>query len=179
MPPDVVLVCEQQRFDADRAILATRSSFFGAMFSSHNFREAEQKEVELPGLSARALLAALRFIYTDEGPEMRTREETEELLVASSKLGIAGLLRLCSDHIRDNWLTVSTAVSLLALADEHGAVSLRSEVLAVLGANFDQIKLTPQWDELLRSGMNPALIQDTMQAVADASIFAGRASIKL
>jgi len=56
---------------------------------------------------------------------------------------------------------------------------LRSEALAVLGANFDQVKTTPEFEELLRSGMNPALIQDTLQAVADASIYAGRASIKL
>lgn len=179
VPADLVLVCEQQRFETDRAILAARSSFFCAMLSNRQFREAGQKEVELPDLSARALAAAMRFVYTDEGPDMRTREEAEELLTAASKLGIAGLLRLCSDCLRDNWLTVGSSVSLLRLADEHGAISLRSEALAVLGANFDQIKATPEWDELLRSGMNPTLIQDTVQAVADASIFAGRASIKL
>mmetsp|Transcript_60892 Transcript_60892/g.170263 ORF Transcript_60892/g.170263 Transcript_60892/m.170263 type:complete len:461 (+) Transcript_60892:147-1529(+) len=173
---DIVLICEQQRFEADRVILAARSSFFRAMLK---FREAEQKEVELPDLSARALSAALRFVYTDEGPEMRTQEEAEDLLTAASKLGMQGLLQLCSDYLRDNWLTVHSAVGLLRIADEHGAFSLRAEALAVLGANYDQVKSTPEWDDLLRSGMNPALISDTMQAVADASIFAGRASIKL
>ena len=103
----------------------------------------------------------------------------EELLAAASKLGIAGLLRICSDSLRDNWLTVGSAVSLLRLADMHCASSLRSEALAVLGANFDQVKAGPEWEDLLRTGMNPSLIQDTVQAVADASIFAGRASIKL
>merc|ERR1712151_1136014 len=97
--------------------------------------------VELKGVSVRALIAAPRFMYTDEGPEMRTRDEAEELLTASSKLGVAGLLRLCSDHLRDNWLTVSTVVSLLRLADEHGATSLRAEALAVLGGNWDQVKV--------------------------------------
>jgi hypothetical protein len=130
-------------------------------------------------ISAKVLAATLRFIYTDEGPEMRTREDAEELLAAASKLGISGMLRLCSDYLRDNWLTVETCCSLLALADTHGATSLRAESLAVLGASFDQVKTTPEWDELLRTGMNPALIQDAMQAVSDASIFAGRASIKL
>merc|ERR1711908_13266 len=57
--------------------------------------------------------------------------------------------------------------------------SLRAEALAVLGANFATVKTLPEWDDLLRNGMNPALIQDAMQAVADASIFAGRASVKL
>jgi len=176
---DLVLVCEQQRFEVDRAILAARSAFFGAMLSNSQFREAGQKEVELKDLSARALGAVMRFVYTDEGPEMRAREEAEELLAAASKLGIPGMQRLCSDYLRDNWLTVGSAVGLLRLADEHGASPLRSEALAVLGANFDQIKSTSEYQELLRSGMNPSLIQDTVQAVADASIFAGRASIKL
>jgi len=179
IPPDLVLVCEQQRFEVDRAILAARSAFFGAMLSHQQFREAGQKEVELKDLSARALGAVMRFVYTDEGPEIRSREEAEELLAAASKLGIIGMQRLCSDYLRDNWLVVGSAVSLLRLADEHGASSLRSEALAVLGANFDQIKSTSEYQELLQSGMNPSLIQDTVQAVADASIFAGRASIKL
>lgn len=176
---DIVLVCEQQRFEADRCILAARSQFFGAMLSNRQYRESGQREVELPDLSARALSACLRFVYTDEGPDMRSREDAEELLAAASKLGITGLLRLCSDHLRDYWLTVGSAISLLRLADEHGATSLRSEALAVLGASFDQVKTTPEFQELLREGMNPALIQDTLQAVADASIYAGRASIKL
>jgi len=179
VPADLVLVCEQQRFEADRAVLAARSSFFRAMLSNRRFREACQREVELPDLPARALAAAMRFVYTDEGPELRTREEAEELLAAASKLGIAGLVRLCSDSLRDNWLTIGSSVALLRLADEHGASSLRSEALAVLGANFDQIKAMAEWEDLLRTGMNPTLIQDTVQAVADASIFAGRASIKL
>jgi hypothetical protein len=50
--------------------------------------------------------------------------------------------------------------SLLALADTHGAKSLRAEALAVVGANFATVKILPEWDDLLRTGMNPALIQD-------------------
>lgn len=176
---DLVLVCEQQRFEVDRAILAARSSFFGAMLGDRRFREAGQREVELPDVPARALAATLRFVYTDEGPELRSRDEAEELLAAASKLGIAGLQRICSNLLRDRWLTITTAVNLLRVADEHGARSLRAEALAVIGASFDQVKATPEWEDLLRSGMNPTLIQDTLQAVADASIFAGRASIKL
>jgi len=191
-PADLVLVCggggggggsgEEpggQRFEADRAILAARSSFFGAMLGERRYRESAQREVELRDVSARALTAALRFIYTDEGPELRTREEAEELLAAASKLGIEGLLRRCGSSLTDRWLTVDTAVGLLRMADEHGAKSLRAEALAVIGANFDQIKATAEWDELLRTSMNPSLIQDLLQAVQDASIFAGRASIKL
>lgn len=177
-PADVVLVCEEQRFDADRVILTARSEFFGAMLGTRQFAEAEQEEVKLPDVPARALAAALRFMYTDEGPDRPSREETEELLVVASKLGIPGLLRLCSDRLRDDCLNVGSAVGLLRLADTHGAARLRAEALTVIGLNFDQVKTTPEWEDLLRSGMNPTLIQDTLQAVADAAVVAGRASIK-
>merc|ERR1740123_1525254 len=184
VPADLVLLCEQQRFEADRAILAARSAYFGNAFSNRQLHGAGQsggqprEEIELPGLSARALAAALRFVYTDEGSTPQSREEAEELLVAASTLRIAGMRQMCSDHLRDVWLTRDSAVGLLRLADEHGAMSLRTEALAVIGANFDQVKTTPEWEDLLHH-INPALIQDTMQAVADASVFAGRASIKL
>lgn len=179
VPSDVTILCEQQRFEADRAILGARSRFFGAMFAERRFRESDQQEIELGCVPARALAAALRFVYTDVGPEIAVREEAEELLAAASRLGIGGLLRLCSDSLRDRWLTVDSAVGLLRLADEHCAGSLRAEALAVIGAHFDGIKVRSEWIELLQTGMNPTLIQDTLQAVADASIVAGRASIKL
>jgi hypothetical protein len=178
VPADVVLICEDHQFEADRAILAARSSFFEALFSNQ-FAEANQREVTLPDVPSRALAAALRFMYTDEGPELRLREEAEELLLVSAKFGINWLMRLCSDSLRDSWLNIHSAVSLLKLADTHGATHLRADALAVIGASFDLIKVTAEWEELLQSGMNPSLIQDTMQAVADASVFAGRASIKL
>lgn len=192
VPADLILLCEGLRFEADRSILAVRSSFFGAMLSnrpatcpasssgaSGGFRETVQREVPLPDITAKSLAAVLRFVYTDEAPTLQTHEDAEELLTAASKLGIPGLTRLCSDYLRDNWLTVDRCCSLLALADMHEAKSLRAEALAVLGANFALVKTLPEWDDLLRNGMNPSLIQDAMQAVADASISVGRASVKL
>lgn len=179
-PADLVLLAEGQRFEADRAILAVRSAYFGAMLANREtFREADQREVSLSDIPARALAGALRFIYTDECPDLRTCDETEELLATASKLGIPGLLRLCSDLLRDRWLTTDNVISLIRLADAHGATSLRSEALAVVGANFDQVKVNPEWEEFIQTGMNPMLIQDMLQAVQHASIFAGRASIKL
>ncbi|CAE8626027.1 unnamed protein product [Polarella glacialis] len=177
--PDLVLLSEGQRFEADRAILASRSAFFGAMLANRQFKEAEQREVELPDMPARALQSALRFMYTDECPDLQNCDEAEELLALASKLGVPGLLCLCSDYLRDSWLTVDNVVGLLRLADQHGGKSLRTEALAVVGANFDQVKNMPEWEELIQNGMNPLLIQDMLQAVQDASIFAGRASIKL
>lgn len=178
-PGDVVLIAEGQRFEADRALLAARSAYFNAMLSGSQFREARQHEVELPDVSARSLNAVLRFIYTDESPDLRTCEEAEELLATAARLNIPGLLRLCSDCLRDAWLTLDNVVGLLRLGDQHCASSLRSEALAVVAANFDHVKALPEWEELIQSGMNPMLIQDMLGAVQAASIFAGRASIKL
>eukprot|EP00929_Paragymnodinium_shiwhaense_P041233 TRINITY_DN21424_c0_g1_i1.p1 TRINITY_DN21424_c0_g1~~TRINITY_DN21424_c0_g1_i1.p1 ORF type:complete len:216 (-),score=47.28 TRINITY_DN21424_c0_g1_i1:219-866(-) len=174
---DIVILCGGQKFEADRCILAARSPYFNAMLSK--YREADEKEVNLPDISPQALTSVLSWFYTDEAPLIQTREDAEDLLVAASRLGVSGLLKATSDYLRDNSLVVETALSLLRLADMHGASSLRSDALAVVGENFSSLKTTPEWDQMLRSNLNPSLIQDMMTAIADASVFQGRASIKL
>jgi len=164
-PADFVLVCEDVRFEVDKMVLAARSAYFSAMFANQQFREAAQQEVELKDFSAESLEAALRYMYTDKAPMHPTREAAEELLVAASKLEVPGLLRICSDLLRDNYLNHSTAVSLLRLADAHSATSLRTEALATIAANFKRVKRTQEWEELLKTGMNPMLMQDMLQAV--------------
>jgi len=173
-PSDIVLVADGQRFEADRVLLAARSSYFAGMLA---FREAGQREVLLP-VPSRALASVLRFAYTDDAPELRSYEEAVELLEAASQLSFAGLQRHCSDYLRDTWLTLENVLQLLRVADQHGATSLRAEALAVIAANFDAVKKTEPWEEFLQTGMNPMLIQDLLQAVQSASVAAGRASTR-
>ncbi|CAE7228886.1 Klhl22 [Symbiodinium sp. CCMP2592] len=173
-PSDIVLVADGQRFEADRVLLAARSSYFAGMLA---FREAGQREVLLP-VPSRALASVLRFAYTDDAPELRSYEEAVELLEAASQLSFAGLQRHCSDYLRDTWLTLENVLQLLRVADQHGATSLRAEALAVIAANFDAVKKTEPWEEFLQTGMNPMLIQDLLQAVQTASVAAGRASTR-
>ena len=82
---DVTLCAGGREFQAHKAILATRSPVFSAMFKS-NMEESRLGRVEIPDIHPDVFQEMLKFVYTGNTPQLHGM--AEELLAAADKVGV-------------------------------------------------------------------------------------------
>jgi speckle-type POZ protein len=130
---DVTFLVAGQSFAAHKAILAARSpvlmeEFFGKM-KEKNSRRVEVKDMEAP-----AFEAMLHFIYTDAAAELEdepletTIVMAQHLLAAADRYGLDRLKLICEDKL-SRGITVDTAATTLALAEQHNCSLLKAKCL--------------------------------------------------
>ncbi|KPP78119.1 hypothetical protein Z043_102409, partial [Scleropages formosus] len=93
---DVTLIAGQQKFHAHKAVLASCSDYFRAMFSLCMV-ESEAQEVTLQGVTSEGLKQSLDFAYT--GQIMLEPGVIQDVLSAGSHLQLLELLSLCSHYL--------------------------------------------------------------------------------
>ncbi|XP_078068767.1 kelch-like protein 32 isoform X5 [Mustelus asterias] len=93
---DVILVAEEQKFHAHKAVLAACSDYFRAMFSLCMV-ESVAEEVSLHGVTSLGLKQALDFAYT--GQILLEPGVVQDVLAAGSHLQLLELLKLCSHYL--------------------------------------------------------------------------------
>ncbi|XP_069744410.1 kelch-like protein 32 isoform X4 [Narcine bancroftii] len=93
---DVILVAEDQKFHAHKAVLAACSDYFRAMFSLCMV-ESIAEEVSLHGVTSLGLKQALDFAYT--GQILLEPGVVQDVLAAGSHLQLLELLKLCSHYL--------------------------------------------------------------------------------
>ncbi|KAL6030370.1 hypothetical protein STEG23_034375, partial [Scotinomys teguina] len=84
---DFCLVVAGQEFRAHKAILATRSPVFRAMFE-HDMEERKRNRVEIHDLEPQVIQAMLDFMYTGKAPDLDSMADA--LLAAADKYGKYG-----------------------------------------------------------------------------------------
>ena len=80
---DVCLCAGGREFKAHKAILATRSPVFGAMFE-HEMEESRKGRVEISDIDPDVFQELLRFIYTGTTPQLQGM--ADDLLAAADKV---------------------------------------------------------------------------------------------
>lgn len=129
---DIMLVAnplnssEEVTFYAHRAILACRSAYFRALFSSE-FRERGQAAIHVQGMTADQLRALLCFVYMDELPAEDV-DFAMEMVPLADCYSVLELKRLCERTLIGN-LNIDTAASVFALADRYSCTRLRRHSL--------------------------------------------------
>nr|XP_006819062.1 PREDICTED: kelch-like protein 26-like [Saccoglossus kowalevskii] len=118
---DVVLVAEDKKFYSHKAVLASCSDYFRAMFTG-GMKESttKQPEIQLHGVSAGGLATVLSFLYTTE--LNLSHSNFESVLTAASHFQMETALDFCVNYLQselgvENFLDLSNAATMYSLLD--------------------------------------------------------------
>ncbi|XP_059837359.1 kelch-like protein 32 isoform X3 [Hypanus sabinus] len=132
---DVILVAEDQKFHAHKAVLAACSDYFRAMFSLCMV-ESVAEEVNLHGVTSLGLKQALDFAYT--GQIVLEPCVVQDVLAAGSHLQLLELLKLCSHYLIQE-LTSFNYLDLYKLADLFNLTLLEEAVVNFLVKHLSEL----------------------------------------
>ncbi|XP_049946864.1 mucin-17-like isoform X2 [Schistocerca serialis cubense] len=143
----VTLVAGDARLAAHRAVLASRSPVFEAMFR-HDPLEASNGQVAVQDVEGPVLRQLLAYLYTLQAPRLPSM--SAQLLAAADKYGVSALKAECELQLAAQ-LSVGTAAATAALAVRHSSDSLKQAAIKFIRAHLVQVIFTPGWADALRS----------------------------
>jgi len=95
---DIVLIAEEKKFFAHKAMLAARCDVMNRMLNG-NFSESSKTEVDITDVpSADAFAAFLQFIYTAHAP-IEGNNDMVGIMLLADRFGISRLVTLCELYI--------------------------------------------------------------------------------
>jgi speckle-type POZ protein len=151
---DVTFLVSGETFAAHKLVIAARSPVFMAEFFGH-MREASAGRVVIKDMDPQAFKAMLQFIYTDTVPELDQELEAvaamaQQLLVAADRYGLDRLKVICEGKLAGG-ITVETAATTLALAQQHNCSHLKAkcvEFMVSTPAVLDSVVATEGYKHL-------------------------------
>uniref|UniRef100_A0A0E0RB69 BTB domain-containing protein n=1 Tax=Oryza rufipogon TaxID=4529 RepID=A0A0E0RB69_ORYRU len=124
-----------ETFPAHRCVLAARSPVFRAELLGP-MREHAATTIRVDDMDASVFAALLRFVYTDELPELdggSAAAMAQHLLVAADRYDMERLKKVCEDRMVRH-LDVGTAATSLALAEQHDCPELKKAILRFMAS---------------------------------------------
>uniref|UniRef100_A0A6J0T2L6 Kelch-like protein 6 n=1 Tax=Pogona vitticeps TaxID=103695 RepID=A0A6J0T2L6_9SAUR len=129
---NATLVAGGKRFPCNRALLASVSPYFQAMFSS-GFKESRDGEVLLKDMDPGILQNLLSYLYS--GELTLSPESAEEVFMATSRLQLKPALALVSRYLMER-ISLESCLRLYMLARDHNHRTLLRGTLDYLGIHF-------------------------------------------
>ncbi|EDV47547.1 kelch-like protein 1 isoform X2 [Drosophila erecta] len=142
---DVTLIVEEHRFKAHRVVLAASSDYFCAMFADCAMIESRKDEINLYGITARAMGSIIDYIYTST-LELNC-DNIEEILAAATHVQVREVIERCTIFLGGK-IEMDNCLAIAGMADIYGIIDLSERAHRYMCAHFEEFATTSDFKEM-------------------------------
>ncbi|XP_015280652.1 PREDICTED: actin-binding protein IPP-like [Gekko japonicus] len=164
---NATLVAGGKRFSCNRALLASASPYFQALFMG-GFKESQDGEVLLKDLDPSTLQSLLAFLYT--GDLDPSPETAEGLFAAASRLQLLPALEHISRYLKEG-LSAENCLRLYMLAHDHNDATLLHATLRYVGLRFESLLEHGDFPRLDLGALSPILSSDHLAVASEMDVY--------
>ncbi|XP_049769869.1 ankyrin-1-like [Schistocerca cancellata] len=149
----VTLVAGETRLVAHRAVLASRSPVFQAVFQ-YDTLEASSGQVSITDVEGEVMRELLDYMYTLQAPQLSAT--APQMLAAADKYGLSALKAVCEQQVAAQ-LTTDNAAAAAVLAVRHSCPDLTAAAIAFIKAHNFQVMATQGWADAMRNHLEDVI----------------------
>ncbi|NWW69599.1 KLH28 protein, partial [Climacteris rufus] len=164
---DVVLRVGEAKIHAHKAVLASISPYFKAMFTG-NLSEKENAEVEFQCVAEAALQAIVEYAYT--GTVFISQDTVESLLPAANLLQVKLVVQECCAFL-ESQLEPGNCIGISRFAETYGCHELCLAANKFICRHFEDVCRGEEFLELTHAELDEIVSDDRLNVVSEESVF--------
>ncbi|XP_035221480.1 BTB/POZ domain-containing protein At1g01640-like [Stegodyphus dumicola] len=139
---DLIVICKGVKIRVHKCVLSARSPVFAKMFQQVT-TESNDNRIDITDIDPDILEELLKFFYCGKiNPSSYSR--AHDLYFAAEKYFVSDLKDMCRDIII-SYLTITSAVETLILADKHKDKEMMQKAITFIASSFQYVKSTEPW----------------------------------
>ncbi|XP_078274655.1 kelch-like protein 24 isoform X2 [Rhinoraja longicauda] len=164
---DVTLCCGGQDFPCHRAVMASCSSYFHAMFSL-GLVESRQERVAIGGVEPHTVGLLVSYAYTARVRLNATN--VQALLVATNLLGVLPVREACCSFM-ERQLDDVNCVGVHCFAEAHGCTRLKERSLQYILSHFPRVHTQDEFLSLPADKLVEIIASDHLNVTREETVF--------